>query len=134
GVDADAGDRAGVLEPEVLPGAAAVGRLVDAVTLHHVPAELDLAHPYVDDVGIRLAHGDGADRRAADLAVGDRAPGQTSVGRLPQPAARRTEVILVRPGDAAGHGDRASAAVGADVPPPESGEQGRVVPAALLRE
>src|SRR5690606_36812763 len=135
GVMAAPADRAVALEPEVLPGAAAVGRLVDAVALHDVPAQLDLAHADVDDVGVRLAHGDGADRRAADLAVGDRAPGQPAVGRLPQPAAGRAEVVLVRPGDAACRGDRATAAVGADVAPSEPGEEVRVVAGArLLRD
>ena len=61
-------------EADVRPGLAGVGRLVDAVARHDVAADARLAHADVDDVGVRFGDGDGADRRARDLAVGDRRP------------------------------------------------------------
>src|SRR5690606_34592736 len=54
-------------------------------------------------------------------------PRGAAVRRLPQPAARRAEVVLERPGRAAGHGDRAAAPVRAHVAPLETVEQARVV-------
>ena len=79
---------------QVLP--ASVG-LVDAVAGHDVAADARLAHADVHDVGIRLRDSYGADRGAADLAVGDRRPGVAGIDSLPQPAADRAEVCLERP-------------------------------------
>ena len=61
-------------EADVRPRLAGVGGFVDAVARHDVAADARLAHADVDDVGVRVGHGDGADRRALDLAVGDRRP------------------------------------------------------------
>ena len=60
-VDADRGDGQRLLEADVRPRLAGVGRLVDAVALDDVAAQLGLAHADVDDVRIRLGDGDGAD-------------------------------------------------------------------------
>ena len=122
--DDDLRDDLRVGQPHVRPGLPGVGRLVDAVALHDVAAQADLAHADVDRVGARLGHGHRADRRARELAVGDRAPVGPAVGRLPQAAADRAEVVLVGPPDHAGRGDRAAAALGADAAPGERLEQG----------
>ena len=99
-----------VLEAEVRPRLAAVGRAVDAVALDDVAAERHFPAADVDDVGIALAHAERAHRRHRDLAVGHRRPRGAAVGRLPGAAADRAEPVLVRPGVAAADGDRAAAA------------------------
>ena len=96
-MDADPRDRLRLLQADVRPRLAGVGGLVDAVALDDVAAQLGLAHPGVDDVGIRRRDRDGADRRGLDLLVGDRPPRQAAVGRLPDAAAGRAEVVLERP-------------------------------------
>ena len=68
-----------------------------AVARHDVAADARLAHADEDDVGVRLRDGDGADRRALDLAVGHRRPVLAAVGGLPQAAADGAEVRLLRP-------------------------------------
>ena len=115
-----------LLEPDVRPGLAGVGRLVDAVALEHVAAQLGLAHPDVDDVRVRLGDGDRADRGGLEEAIGDGTPRQAAVGRLPQPAAGGAEVVLERPAGAAGHRLRAAAARGSERSPAQAGEQRRI--------
>ena len=124
-------------EADVRPRLAGVGGLVDAVAGHDVAADARLAHADVDDVGVRVGDGDGADRRALDLTVGDRRPRRAAVGRLPEPAADGAEVGLARPAFHAGHGNRAAAAVGADAAPAEGVDDrliDRVRSAALRRD
>src|SRR5439155_1638481 len=69
-MDANLRDRVGVGEAGMGPRLAGVGRLVDAVARHDVTADARLARADEDDVGLRFRDGDGADRRAPDLAVG----------------------------------------------------------------
>ena len=111
-VDSDARDGVGLFESRVRPRLAAVDRLVDAVALDDVAAQLRLAHPDVHDVGIRLGDGDRTNRRGLEEAIGDRAPGHAAVGGLPEAAAGRAEVILERPARAARCRLRSSAAAG----------------------
>ncbi|MEI2616302.1 MAG: hypothetical protein V9F06_01525 [Thermomicrobiales bacterium] len=66
-------------QPEVLPGLAAVGGLVDAVAVGDVAADGRLAHADVDDVGVGLGNGDRAHRGALEEAVGDVPPVLTAV-------------------------------------------------------
>ena len=94
--------------------------LVDAVAGHDVAADAGLAHADEDDVGIALAHGDGADGSALDLAIRDGRPVVATVGRLPESAARRAEIRFIRAANDAADGDGATAAVGTDVAPLES--------------
>ena len=97
-----------LLLPDVLPGLAAVGGLVDAVAGHDVAADVGLAGADVDDVGIGRRDGDGADGRGR-LIVEDRLPGEAAVGRLPDAAGRRGRVVDHRiAGDAAGPADAAA--------------------------
>ena len=123
-IHADARDRERVGQTGVLPRAAAVDGTVDPVALQDAAAKLRLAHPDVDHVGIRGGHGDRPDRRAGDLPVRDGLPGRAAVGRLPEPPARRAEVVLERPGLAPGDGDRPAAAQRADVLPRQIVEDG----------
>ena len=108
------------------PRLAGVGRLVDAVARHDVAADARLARADEDDVGLRFRDGDGADRRAPDLAVGDGRPFRAAVDRLPQSAAGRAEVAFSRPPLHAGDGDRSAAAVRADAAPFEGGHDGLI--------
>ena len=93
------------------PGLAGVGRLVDAVALDDVAAECPTPRR-------RCRRRRGSTGRSPtaptdehrDLAVGHRPPGRAAVGRLPQAAAGRAEVVLVRPRIAAGHRNRPAAA------------------------
>jgi hypothetical protein len=52
GMDADLTDVARVLEAEMRPGLARIGRAVHAVAMRHVPADAALAHADVDDVRV----------------------------------------------------------------------------------
>ena len=119
-------DRVGVREADVRPRLAGVGRLVDAVARLDVAADARLAHADEDDVRDRLRDGDRADRRARDLAVGDRRPVLAAVGRLPQTAAGRAEVADLRLALHAGDRDRSAAAIGPDAAPPQAAQDHRV--------
>ena len=91
-----------------------------------LPRMHDFAHADVDDVGVGLRHRDRADRRALDLPVGDRRPRLAAVGGLPQTAADRAEVGLLRTSLHAADGDRSPAAGGPDTAPLEALEHHRV--------
>ena len=94
GVHANARDRLRIGEAHVLPGLAGVDGFVHAVALHDVAAQFGFAHADVDHVGIGFGDRHGADRRALQLTVGDRAPGQAAIGGLPQTAAGGAEVVF----------------------------------------
>ena len=51
-MNANARDLPGVFEPDVLPGFAAISRLVDSVAVRDVAANRRLAHAHVDRVRI----------------------------------------------------------------------------------
>src|SRR5690606_2759904 len=82
-VDADAADGAGVGQAEMLPGAPAVGRLVDAVPLDDIAADGCLPGAHVDHIGIGLGDRDRADSGGGEVAVGDVLPSQPAIDRLP---------------------------------------------------
>jgi hypothetical protein len=135
GMDPDLRDHLRLDEPDVRPRLARVSRLVHAVALRDVAAQLALAHPDVDDVRVRWRDGDGADRGARELAVGDRGPGCAAVDRLPKSAAGRAEIIFVRARRAAGGRNRSAAPGGTDAAPVERAERlRRVVVFCLRRE
>ncbi len=122
GVDADAGDLLGGGEAPVRPGAAGVGRAVDAVAGGDVAADGRLAHAGVDDVGVGAGDGDGAHGAGLEEAVGDRVPGGAAVGGLPHAAAGAAEVEGHGLAADAGDGDGAAAAIRADAAEVEAGE------------
>src|ERR1019366_10543052 len=77
-VDDDRTDVARVLEADIRPGAAGVGRFVHAVTVRDVAAKAGFAAARVQYVGIGVRHRDGADRRDA-LVVEHRRPTESAV-------------------------------------------------------
>ncbi len=119
GVDDDVGDVAGVGEADVGPGAAAVGRLVDAVAVRDVRADRRLAGAGVDHVRGGLGDGERADRGGAEEAVRDVLPESAAAGRLPDAAGAGAEVEGAALGRVAGDGDDAPAAVRPDAAPLE---------------
>jgi len=102
GVNAGAGDLAGIGETEVGPSAAGVDELVDAIAMGSVAADGLFAHAGVDDIGIGLGDGERADGAGFEEGVGDGGPGGASVGGFPNAAAGRAEIVCVGLGGAAG--------------------------------
>ena len=125
-VDANLGDPVRVGEPDVLPGLAGVAAAVHAVARQDVAADARLAGADEHEVRVRLADRNRTHRRRRDLEVGDGVPVVAAVGRLPEAAAGRAEVGLVRPALDAADRDGAAAAVGAQVAPGVAGEEGGV--------
>src|SRR5438132_4662334 len=94
-VDADLTDVARLLEPEMRPGLAGVGRPVDDITVRDVAADAALAHSNIDDVRIGQGDGDAANGRAFEEAIARVLPVLAAVHRLPHAAAGRAEVERV---------------------------------------
>src|SRR4029078_3181714 len=113
--DARAGVR--IREADVRPRLAGVRRLVDAIPGLDVAADAPLAHADEDDVRIGLRHGDRADRRAVDLAVGDVGPRLAAVGGLPKAAASLARVHHTRLALHAADRDRPARVIGTDASP-----------------
>ena len=122
GVDLDGADLLGVGKAHVLPGLAGVGGLVDPVAVGGVAAKVGLAHAGVDDVGVGVRDGDGADGAELDLFIGDGEPVHAAVGGLPDASAGGTHVEGHGLGLDAGDGADASAAERADLAEGEPGE------------
>src|SRR4029077_4063375 len=122
-VHADAADLARVAQGDARPRPPALRRPVDPVAMGDVAADAALAHPRVDDVGVRLRDRDRAHGARAELAVGDVAPADPAVRRLPDAAARAAEVIDIRLIAQAGYRDHAPATVGADGAPAQAAQQ-----------
>ena len=116
----------GLREADVLPGRARVAAPVDAVARQDVAANARLTHPDEDEVGIGFGHRDRADRRRVDLEVGDGEPVFAAVGSLPEAAAGRAEVGLLRAAHDARSGNGAAAAIRAEVAPGVAGQEGGV--------
>ena len=95
-VDDDPADVLGVLEPDVLPGLAAVGRLVHAVAVAHAALRVVLAGAHPDRQRIP-----GVDRHAADrvrrLRVEDGRERDAPVGRAPHAAGGDAHEVGGRP-------------------------------------
>ena len=126
-VDGDPADLSRVGEADVLPRAAGIDRLVDAVAVREVAAEAGLAHADVDHARVRRRDRDGADRAGLHVAVGDRAPGDAAIVGLPDAAAGGAHVVDVRLTGNAGHRGDAAAAVRTDAAPAERLEQRRAI-------
>ena len=99
------------------PGLAAIGSLVDAVALHDIAAQLRFTHPDVHHIGVGGSYSKCAHGRALDLAIRHGLPGRPAIGRLPDAATHRAEVVLVGPTGASRNGEGTAAAIRADVAP-----------------
>ena len=86
-IDSDLRNLAPVLQPAQLPGRAGVGRLVQAHAGLDVAPEASRTGTDVHDLGIRVAHGDCADRRRCEVLVGQVFPDLAVVDGLPDAAA-----------------------------------------------
>ena len=111
--------------PIARPGLSAVGGPVHAVAVGDVRAHVGLARADVEDLRVRRRDRDRSDR-GDRLAVEDRLPGAAGVLALPDSAADRAEVEVVRLARHARRRDRAPAAERADHPPVHPGEERRV--------
>ena len=129
-IDPDLGDHLRLGQADMRPCLAAVRRLVRAVALNDVAANVCLAGADVDHVRVRRRDRDRANRRGVDQSVGDRPPGHAAVGCLPQTAAGGAHVVLVGSRDAAGHGNRSTAASRSHAAPAERAERSSI---GLLR-
>ena len=123
-IDDDAGDVPCVIESQMCPGATAIRRAVDAVTVSVVLSKVRLSAARVDDVRITRGDGNRANRRDVRLAVGDVGPSHAGVRRLPHPAVDGTEVEDPRIARIAGDGNRASATERADESPSQPAQLG----------
>src|SRR6185437_5278574 len=102
-IDTHARDLARLREADVRPRLPAISGLVYAIAMRHVAADVVLASAHIHDVGIRLAHADGA-HRAAEVLVARRGPVDAAVGRLEHATARRAKPIFEWSSARPGHG------------------------------
>src|SRR5262249_36954180 len=118
------GDLLRLVESDVRPALAAVGRLVHAVALRDVGAHVGFAGADVDHVRIRLRDRERADR-ADRLRVEDRLPRSSGVVRFPHSAVDAAEVEMLRLAWDSTDSEYAAAAKRADQPPVEVGWFGK---------
>src|SRR5581483_228265 len=132
-VNEDARDVLRVVESDVPPRLAGIGRLVHSVAVRDLRPHVGLARADVHGVGLRRRDRHRADRRDR-LAVEDRLPRAAGVDRLPDAAADRAEVEDVDLPRHAGDAVDAAAAERADEAPAKARVQALVDPARLRRE
>src|SRR5262245_34347100 len=109
-IDDDAGNVAGVVEPEVCPRFTGVGRTVYPVAVGPILPHVRFTAADVDDVRIGRRYTDRADRGDLRDAVADVPPARPTVCRLPHAAVDGTEVEHVPLRRIAGNRNGASAA------------------------
>ena len=95
GIDDDGCDLLRVAQSEMLPGAARVGRLVDAVAYGEIGPAQAFTAADIDRIGIRWSNGQRSDRTCW-LVIENWIPGAAEVRRLPNPAIVRRHVEDVR--------------------------------------
>ena len=123
-VDADHGNVARIVESEVAPRLAAVGRSPHPIAVCQVFPPIRLARAHVDHIGVGRGHRDRAYRRDVGRAVAHVAPRLAAVGRLPHTAIHGSEVEGQRVNRVARHRHHATAAERADEPPVECAQGG----------
>src|SRR5207253_3021333 len=104
----DRTDVPGVFQADVSPGLPGVGGFVDTVSERDVAADAGFAGADIDDVGIRIRHGDGADGRDG-LLIEERIPADAAIGGFPDASAGRAKVVGVRLARHPGHRQHAAA-------------------------
>ena len=108
-IDHDPADLARVLQPDVIPSCAAVNGFVDAVAGREVLTNVALAGSGINGFRIGGSHSQRADR-GHRLAVKNRHPDNSGIGRFPDSAIDRAKIKGCRVARNAGHGHRAPAA------------------------
>ena len=94
-IDDDFADLPSVLQPHVLPGLAAIDRLVHAIPEGNVAANARFARAHVDDVRVRRRHRNAANRRNR-LLVKQRHPVHAAISGLPHSARHSAKIIRCR--------------------------------------
>src|SRR5713226_4290585 len=121
GIDDDGCNLLRVAQSEMLPGAARVGRLVDAVAYGKIGTAQAFTTTDVDCAGARGSNGERSNRAGRLivfwLIVENRIPGAAEVRRFPNPAVIRRHVEDIRLARDAGNRNGAAAAKRADQSP-----------------
>src|SRR5450631_959623 len=110
----------------MLPGAARVGRFVDAVAYGEIGAAQAFATSNIDRVGIGRRNREGSDGTGG-LIIEDGIPGAAEVRRFPDSAVIRRHVEDIRLARNAGNRHGAAAAKWSDHPPVKFLVHGRVI-------
>ena len=118
-VDRDLADVLRVVETDVRPRRAGIGRLVHAIAVSNRVAQRGFAASDVNDVRRRRSDGDRTDRRDR-LRIEHRRPHPSRIDRLPHATIHGAEIELVRSPRYAGRRGDASTAKGAEHAPVES--------------
>ncbi len=63
GIDSDTRYRLGIVQADVAPRLAGIGRFVHTVAFENAGTQFGFAHPQIHNVGIRFRDSDGAHRR-----------------------------------------------------------------------
>ncbi len=74
------------------PGAAGIGRFVNAVAIGYVEPDLGLPGAGIDHVGVRGGDGERTDRGGAEKAVAHAAPIDPAINRLPHASGAGSEI------------------------------------------
>jgi len=115
-IDDQRADLPRIAQPEMRPGPAGVGGLVDAVADRQIRTLKSFAAADVDDVRIGRRDRDGANRLRR-LPVEDRCPRPAVIVRFPDTAVVDADVEDVRLLRHSGRADRPSATERSDMPP-----------------
>src|SRR5579883_878545 len=109
-------DLTGFAQADVVPSFATIGGLVNAIARGQIHANVGLARPRINCVGI--GWGDGESANGSDvLIVENGPPDYARVGGLPDAAVNGTEVEFRRIAGNAGHSDDTTAAKGTNQAP-----------------
>src|SRR5579872_1160887 len=112
----DATDLASFAQADVVPSFAAIGGLINTIAGRQIHANVGLAGPGINCVGI--GWGDGESANGSDvLIVENRPPDDARVDGLPDAAVNGTEVEFRRIAGNAGHSDDTTAAEGTNQAP-----------------
>ena len=123
-MNADAADEPRLTEAEMAPGAAGIGRFVNAVAIGYVQPDLGLPGAGINHVGVRAGHGERTDRGGAEKAVADASPINPAINRLPNASGAGSEVEHAAVFGVTGNGYDAAAPRRPDTAPLEGIEFG----------
>src|ERR1700691_3581852 len=92
GIDDDFADGTTVAQANVFPSLARIERFVDSIALRSVAAYAGFARTHVNRIGIGIGYRQAANG-SGSLFIENGRPGHCAVGRLPDPAASRAEIV-----------------------------------------